>query len=310
MRRFVLLSSSRVASPPLFLVTITSSRLAATQRFLSAEGLERAGAARAQINALWAEHGNDPVSPLSAVHNEHSQLPASPSEVDARIAQCAAAARALMDQFKLTPQVPIEEDVTSALGDAFERLLLLLVPLESESVPYVERALMMAARSRYELSIRAVQHLFARTRTYAEALTLFHLLRQCQVKMTMHSYYAMIFCLQRLEEESWALKFREETIRRGKQNNNEKAAEGKDRGLVEPGDVSAPSVQGLEFILRGCDNQLLPESKPWLGRVAFSDAEGAYSFDATTKSADSFDALGRDWAQRFKNTSPAAEAKK
>lgn len=296
--------------------TLPAALVSATSlRCISAESIDRVGQARVAINNLWAQHGNDPISPLSAIHNEGARLDA-PSEANARIAECAAAARGIMDTFKLSPQVARDEDITSALGDALERLLLLLVPLEPESVPYVERALLMAARAQHELGIRTVQHLFARTRTYAEALTLFHLLRQCHVKMNMHSYYAMVFCLQRLEEESWALRFREEAMqRRGKlsqkkQSEASSAAEHKSGKQQLPEDASEPSVQALTFILSGCDNQLLPESKPWIGRVAFSDAEGSYSLDATTKTADHFDQLSNDWAARFRENNATVEQTK
>lgn len=261
-----------------------------SRRGITTDALERATNARRNINALWAKHANDVVSPLSSSSSSSSSSKIQSIE---SIESCGASARQLMDQFKMTPQVPRDEDITHALGGTFEKLLVLLVPLSPENVHYVERLLLMAARSEYEITINTVQHLFARTRTYAEALTLFNLFRTCHVKMNMHAYYSMVYCLQRLEEESWAIRFREQTVEREKILSSQRNNSSNDK---EPEDASAPSLQALEFILKGCDNQLLPESKPWLGRVAFSDAAPDV---AATKTSD-FDALGSAWAKRFR----------
>lgn len=268
---------------------INNTLFTSSSRGISTEALERATHARRTINALWTKHANDVVSPLSSSTTSTSSKK---NQSEENIESCGASARQLMDQFKMTPQVPRDEDITHALGGTFEKLLVLLVPLSPENVHYVERLLLMAARSQYEITINTVQHLFARTRTYAEALTLFNLFRTCHVKMNMHAYYSMVYCLQRLEEESWAIRFREQTVEREKilasnKNGNQN---------LEPEEASAPSLQALEFILKGCDNQLLPESKPWLGRVAFADAAPDV---AATKTSD-FDALGVAWAKRFR----------
>lgn len=259
-------------------------------RSITSEALDRATNARRAINALWSKHANDVVSPLAAGGSTPTEF----NEASENIDLCASSVRQLMDQFKMTPQVARDEDITHALGGGFEKLLVLLVPLSPENVPYLERLLLMAARSQFEITIRTVQHLFARTRTYAEALTLFNLFRTCHVKMNMHAYYSMVYCLQRLEEESWAIRFREQSQERER---TVSAMPEKERAkLVDPEDAAAPSLQALEFILRGCDNQLLPESKPWLGRIAFADAEPGV---APTKTSD-FDALGSAWAKRFR----------
>ena len=149
------------------------------------------------------------------------------------------------------------------------------MPFDSpKSVEYFERMLAVAARNGTELSIRTIQHLFARCRKYSEALTVFHALRKAGVRMNMHAYYAMCFCLQRLEEESWAIKMRE--------------------AIAESDEVSPQAVQ---FVLDGCPNQLLPENKPWLGRIVFADADPE---SATTKGAAAdFDAFGRKWTARY-----------
>lgn len=284
MRRFI---------PRAFFVSANASSLIQQQSAISTEALDRATNARHAINVLWQKHANDVVSPLASPKNSASSSPTVAfNENLENIEACSYAARLTMDRFKMTPQTPRDEDITHALGGGFEKILILLVPLSPENVSYVERLLLMAARAQYEINIRTIQHLFARTRTYAEALTLFNLFRTCHVKMNMHAYYSMVYCLQRLEEESWAIRFREQTLEREKKIASTPAA----AANATPEDATAASVQALEFILKGCENQLLPESKPWLGRVAFADAEVGV---APTKTSD-YDALGSSWARRFR----------
>jgi hypothetical protein len=300
------------------------ARVVSAHRWLSAEAIDRAGNARRGILALWARHGDDVVSPLASPSAETGVKQQLDQNAD-RAERCSRDARTLMDQFRLTPQVARDDDITHALGDALEKLLIMLVPLKpaatgtaagGDNAAYVERLLLMAARAQYEIPIRTVQHVFARTATYAEALTLFHLFRTCHVRMNMHAYYAMVQCLQRLEEESWALRFREEfdervrTVAATTAGGASAAAAGSeevsDGAALAPEAAAAPSLQALEFILRGCEGQLLPEAKPWLGRVAFADAgEGV----APTRTSD-YDALGATWAQRFRgqHSAHAAEA--
>ncbi len=236
-----------------------------SRRWLSTEAMERSNTLRSEINALW--RANSMVSsPISeAVHGA--------DEVTSK--GSSAAARALMDKYAVAPETARDEDVTTALGEAFDRLLLLLVPFDTPGASeYFDRLLQVAAKNDLELTIRTVQHVFARCATYSEALAVFHAMRKAGVRMNMHAYYAMLFCLQRLEEESWAVKFRDDIAR-----NDEVDA------------------QALQFILDGAPGQLLPENKPWLGRVVFADAdpEGA----TTDGTRADYDALGKQWATRY-----------
>lgn len=221
---------------------------------LSAEGLKRAADTRRHLNALWAN-----ASGLSQ-------------------SQRAAEVRAAMDTAALSVDTPREEDVTRALGEGFDRLLLMLVPLEPESQPYLERALSLAGRAGIELSLRTVQHLFARVASYSQAIQVFHTMRQCRVAMRVEAYHAMLFCLQRLEEESWCRRFNDDLRR----TNN------------------AVTSQALDFVVNGCENQLIPESKPWIGRVMFADTE----LGAKGTSDAEFDAMGAMWTQRFRDGVP------
>lgn len=280
------------------------------QSSISTEALDRATNARHAINVLWQKHSNDVVSPLASPSSASTTDPSIAfNENMENIESCSSSARLIMDRFKMTPQTPRDEDITHALGGGFEKILILLVPISPENVSYIERLLLMAARAQYEINIRTIQHLFARTRTYAEALTLFNLFRTCHVKMNMHAYYSMVYCLQRLEEESWAIRFREQTLEREKKNTSKIGEDSNDDSQQQqttPEDAAAPSIQALEFILKGCENQLLPESKPWLGRVAFADAEVGV---APTKTSD-YDALGSAWTKRFRGEDVKSSSKK
>jgi hypothetical protein len=228
-------------------------------RLVSAAAAELSIVARADIGKLWTNHG----SVVAAVAGTEAAAPASP------------AARELIDKYKIHPATSRDEDITPALGEAFDRLLLLLVPFESpDASEYLERLFTVAAKHGMELSLRTIQHLFARCQSYPEALSVFHCLRKSNVKLNMHAYYAMCFCLQRLEEESWALRFQEKVKKSGKL-----------------------SPQAAQFILDGCAEQLLPESKPWLGRVVFADVDPEGT-GAAGRDAD-YDALGQQWAERY-----------
>jgi hypothetical protein len=110
-----------------------------------------------------------------------------------------------------------------------------------------------------------------------QALSLFHSLRTCGVSMNVQTYYAMIYCLQRLEEESWSLRNKEE---------------------VEKAQSVSPSV--IDFLVDGCESQLLPESKPWIGRVHFHDTGVVNPHDP---GAD-YDAMGEEWIQRYRSGHP------
>lgn len=237
----------------------------AVRRWLSAEVVDKSLAARQEINQLWKQQPalSSPIGNVVRGRDESAVFSSSD------------AARELMDKYQIRADVAREEDVTTAMGEAFDRLLLLLVPFKNQDdVAYFERLLQVAARNGNELSIRTIQHVFARVQNYAEALSVFHAMRKCGVRMNMHAYYAMCFCLQRIEEESWALKIREDVTKSGQVDQ-----------------------QAMQFILDGCPNQLLPENKPYLGRIVFADADPE---SATTNGAEAdFDALGKQWAQRY-----------
>jgi hypothetical protein len=245
-------------------VQFSSLPVRTARRWVSAAAVEASAAARAEIAELWARR---PV--VSAPITQQATGVSGPA------AEISKAARALMDKYHISPETSRDEDVTAALGEAFDRLLLLLVPLDSpEATAHFERLITLAAKNGQELSLRTIQHVFARCQSYPEALAVFHAMRKCGVRMNVQSYYAVCFCLQRLEEESWALRFRED--------------------VDKSGDLSP---QALQFILEGCSNQLVPENKPWLGRVVFADSDAD---QATTKGATAdYDALGKQWATRY-----------
>lgn len=239
-------------------------------RLITPAASESAVAARKEINALWKAHSND--FQASILNGE---------EENAAAAAAAPKVRELMDKYAMDPAATArDDDITPALGDAFDRLFLMLVPSDGPSnAAYIDRVLQLAARNGTAIALRTIQHAFARTTSYGEALGLFHSMRKAAVRMDMHAYYAMLFCLQRLEEESWAAKYREQ--------------------LLKTDELSA---EALQFILQGCDNQLVPESEPWRGRVVFADAEGA---DRRMGNAD-FDALGAQWSKRYEDAKPTA----
>ncbi len=65
------------------------------------------------------------------------------------------------------------------------------------------------------------------------------------------------------------------------------------------GDAAPLTSAALDYIARGCDNQLLPESKPWLGRVLFEKHEIPGANGAQTDY--DFDLTGEKWIERYKN---------
>lgn len=192
--------------------------------------------------------------------------------------------RQLMDEHRVSAATPRDDDVTLALGESYQRMVLMLAPIgeDATNAEYIRRALDCAGKNDIQIPVRMVQHLFARCASYTEAISMFHTMRECRVAMGMDAYYAMVFCLQRLEEESWATRHREEV----------KASSGR----VTP--------QTVEFILHGCENQLLSESKPWLGRVMFADAEAGQQ---RSQNKD-FDAMGSAWTSRYKSGHPLPKA--
>ncbi|CBH18167.1 hypothetical protein, conserved [Trypanosoma brucei gambiense DAL972] len=220
--------------------------------------MELAAEARREIHELW-------LSAETALEREK------------RVQQVAA----LIEKYKLDPSTPREADVSRGLGDAFDRLLLLCLPLgktDAKGTDNLERLMHLAGRNGRELSVRTIQHLFARTDSFAEALAVFYTMRRCHVAMNMEAYYSMLYSLQRLEEEGWGQHFRNEYEENG-----------------------APSEQAMDFIVKGISNALLPENKPWLGRVMFQDRNVP---DRRYDTRD-FDELDTAWTQRYKSGTPA-----
>ncbi|RNF01400.1 hypothetical protein TraAM80_07051 [Trypanosoma rangeli] len=218
--------------------------------------MERAAEARREIHALWISTEAIP-------------------DPDKRV-RCVAA---LIEKYNLDPATPREKDVSRGLGDAFDRLLLLCLPLgkdATKSTNDLELLMHLAGRNGRELSVRTIQHLFARTDSFSEALAVFYAMRRCHVAMNMEAYYAMLYSLQRLEEEGWAQRFREECEEQGR-----------------------ISEQAMDFVLKGVNNALLPENKPWLGRVMFGDRD----IPAQRRGADDYDALSAMWTGRYRDNS-------
>ncbi|KAG5474465.1 hypothetical protein LSCM1_03249 [Leishmania martiniquensis] len=248
-----------------------------------APAMERAADARRDVHELWSR---------TAAAEELAQpslnfMPtgeAAATEAKAAEERCEAVA-ALLDKYKIDPATPREEDVSRGLGDALDRLLLLCVPLSSKhGTDLLVKLMHVSARQGRQLSMRTIQHLFARTNSYAEALAIFYAMRRSNFAMSMEAYHAMLYSLQRLEEEGWAARFHEEFA----------ASNG-----------AAVSEQALDFVLRGVDNQLMPENKPWLGRIMFAEVKDNKA--TKRQSIASFDAMGKLWVQRYKSGTNASE---
>lgn len=268
----------------------------------------------------------------------------------------------LLTKYSLDIRTPLEEDVGRGLGDALDRLILMCVPLpplryggtlrssskdekkdevqgerkeeeeEEDPLGVLFHVLQIASRQGRRLTVRLVQHLFARTNSYTEALSVFYTLRRAHFAMNMETYHAMLYSLQRLEEEGWGKRFREEYLQRldastaaqkglhqeaGTENEKESTTQWGER---EKKPCEGISAQGLDFILRGVESPLLPENKPWIGQIMYgSDTGGrereeertlrnrnvhgagsstvAAQIKQTTKS---WDELGELWVQRYK----------
>lgn len=233
--------------------------------------MERAAAARREVYNLWRTvcEKEEALSSISTAESGAAKQDAIDSERVAAVGQ-------ILETYKLDPTAPREEDVSRGIGDALDRLLLLCVPLApSTGTEQLEQVLHVAGRQGRKLSVRSVQHLFSRTSSYAEALAVFYALRRCHFAMNMEAYHAMLYSLQRLEEEGWAMRFHDEYVQ-----------------------TSTVSEQALDFVLRGVDSPLMPENKPWLGRMMFADSQNDADHRQTRKS---FDAMGQLWTERYKN---------
>lgn len=241
--------------------------------------MERAAAARREIHDLWnsvaSEEEKEPSASVDASMNSEGDG----VEATGMSAGRLKAVKGIVEKYKIDVTTPREEDVSRGLGDAMDRLLLLCLPSgPEEGTALLEGILQAAGRQGRQLSVRTIQHLFARTGNYVEALGVFQAMRTANVAMNMEAYHAMLYSLQRLEEEGWAQRFHEEYV----------ASKGE--GLTE---------QALDFILRGVDNQLLPENKPWLGRIMFSDMKENAAAQKQTRA--SYDELSKVWVERYKN---------
>ena len=193
-----------------------------------------------------------------------------------------AALQKFLTKYGISDTADRTADVTPALGEAVDRLLLLTVPILGNDTTQLETVLGVVGKNGIPLSIRTIQHLFSRVQTYPEAIAVFYAMRKKNVAMDMHAYHAMIYSLQRLEEESWAMRFAEERT---------------------SSPDSLVSEQALDFIMNGTDNQLLPENKPWLGRMMFADCDQALT---KTQTNESFDLLGSLWVDRYRQGNAAA----
>lgn len=315
--------------------------------------MERAAAARREIMELWTrvkqwEEEDGAVS-------FGGTAAASSAEEDERDArrrdhneERLKAVNNILERYQLDgTSTPLEEDVGRGLGDALDRLILLCLPAATVAVPAgrppteeeegglakagteesgsrsagregtatLERVLFLASRHGRRLTVRLVQHLFARTGSYSEALWVFHALRCAHVAMNMETYHAMLYSLQRLEEEGWAQQFHDECLENMKKADEAEA--GKQSGEQQPprvsGSAGGVSEQAMEFILRGVQNPLMPENKPWLGRVMYGNGTGntselnesgpeSFSTVASTmkQTAKSWDELGSQWLDRYR----------
>lgn len=326
-----------------------------------ATAMERAAEARREIFELWSQVGEWESAYLEALQKEplavrkEKAVAAEAEEGERRYR----ALTHLLDRYDMRLTTPLEEDVCRGLGDAFDRLLLMCVPIpcglppagarsdqkesntardedgqeedvvdklgrdgstvigsERQSSPtqLLERVLQLASRQGRRLTVRVVQHLFARTRRYTEALAVFHALRRTHFAMSMETYHAMLYSLQRLEEEGWAERFREELIENSLRADD--AVTNGGQGAVST--CRGVSEQAMEFILRGVQHPLLPENKPWLGRIMYGNGAGGEEEDinergerfstaaaATKQTTKSWDALGQLWVQRYKQSDSA-----
>ncbi|GET90144.1 hypothetical protein, conserved [Leishmania tarentolae] len=245
--------------------------------------MERAADARRAIYELWSRTAVAEERAQSSLDSMSTNEEAA-AETKAVEERCEAVA-ALLEKYKLDPSTPREENISRGLGDALDRLLLLCVPLSSRhGTDLLVKLMQVSAQHGRQFSMRTIQHLFARTSSYAEALAVFYAMRRSNFAMSMEAYHAMLYSLQRLEEEGWAARFHEEFV----------SSKGE-----------AISEQALDFILRGVDNQLMPENKPWLGRIMFAEVKDNKA--TQRQSMASFDEMGKLWVQRYKNGGAASE---
>ncbi|KNH09541.1 hypothetical protein XU18_0226 [Perkinsela sp. CCAP 1560/4] len=246
--------------------------------------LARCAEGRRKINALWGE-----------VLAKESERQATLMSQEEDLGQSFHAVFQLIAYLELDPGRPIAQDITRGVGEAIDRLLILTVkgtawylhrrsiigkrnldwetPAEdiNAALPNVLKCI---ARNGVTLELKTVQHMFASCYNYTQALSIFEEIKLCGMVMDASVYYTMVFCLQRLDEESWGRTFYQE--RQSMQRTSDSA---------------------MKFVLHGPDNQLLPESKPHLGRVMYADVPQVFPYGK----AHDYDATGKDWNQRYQS---------
>ena len=247
--------------------------------------LAKCAAGRRQINELWArstENGLGKGANFDASESECSEKHASPYKVFS-----------LIKSLDIDPGKPIENDITRGLGEAVDRLLILAVKgvawhlyrqektvmaqpeLEAQAespAQAIPMLLKCIARNGISLEHKTVQHMFANCYNYAQALSIFEEMKISGMTLDATVYYTMVFCLQRLDEESWGRTF-----------------------YHERQSMQQTSNEALKFILHGVPNQLLPGNKPHLGRVMYADVPQVHP---NGKGHD-FDATGKSWGERY-----------
>lgn len=285
--------------------------------------LEKAAALRREIHEIWA-HPEDSWEEQRALWESQNADGGSTDTSDSifgkfptvspglsRYEKQSMLARALLDKHSdvFSTTISRDEDVTRALGEAFDRLLLMQVPLleNGANTTHLQTLLNIAGKNGRELPVKLIQHLFSRCSCYPEAIALLYAMRFANINMSVDSYYAMIFSLQRLDEEAWCLRYREEAIANRAKAKESLSSSSHARDSKAKSSSSTPaqqqfplSTKALDFIVFGSDNQLLPESKPWIGRGIFTaeDEHGAAaSRRNTTKD---YDSMGAQWLRRLK----------
>ena len=244
--------------------------------------LSRCATARMKINTLWN---------LSMEENPRYQVEPHSGPSEQALDFSPYTALELFKSLEMDMKITRDEDITRGLGEAVDRLIVLLVKAvahylhekevnadvqcklsQEEVFQAIPTMLQSIARNGLSLERRTIQQVFASCYNYGQALSIFEEIKICGMTIDASVYYIMIYCLQRLDEESWGRTF-----------SNERCS------------MKDISLEAMKFVLHGAPNQLLPDNKPHLGRVMFSDAVDINS----TKRACDFDASGKDWHKRW-----------
>lgn len=291
------------------------------------DGTVTGAAARRAILHLWRQVSQSEMGDES--HRSSSrQQGAEKSEEDTPLspAERCAAVEGILNEYQLDGPSSFAATVGAELGESLDRLLLLCVPLSltlgddtQRSLQVLERVLSLHCRGGRSLSVRAVQHLFARTESYAEALAVFHTMRCAHVALNMETYYAMLYALQRLEEEGWALQFRNRLLEQEElklasastkaaatANTRSTATTEDDGPITSQEDQAMVTEQAIDFVMRGIASPLMPENKPWLGSLLYPSSSPGLQADSAThpsavkQTASRWDDYGKLWLQRYK----------